>query len=88
MLDFIGGFMYIDLEFTRHAEDSGINMTGKLAIPVSESVGRLLMIDVIDPVTRDVVIPSGVTLDIQLIDVCESYGIDYVVVYKHAHSPS
>ena len=80
--------MHLDFEFFQHAIDSGINMTGKLAIPLDESVGRLLMVDVIDPVTRDVVIPSGVTLDIQLIDVCESYGIDYVIVYKHAHSPS
>ena len=80
--------MHLDFEFFQHAIDCGINMTGKLAIPVSESGGRRLMIDVIDPVTRDVVIPSGVTLDIQLIDVCESYGIDYVIVYKHAHSPS
>ena len=79
--------MYLDFEFTQHAIDCGINMTGKLAVPLDESVGRLLMIDVIDPVTRDVIIPSGVTLDIQLIDVCESYGIDYVVVYKHSHSP-
>ena len=80
--------MHLDLEFTRHAEDCGINMTGKLAISLNESVGRLVMIDIIHPETRETIIPSGVTMDTQLIDICASCGVDYVIVYKHAHTPS
>jgi hypothetical protein len=72
--------------FEQHARDCGINMTGKVAIPLGDSAGRLVMIDIIDPVTRDVVIHAGTTMDAQLIEVCESYGIDYVVAYRWKHT--
>ena len=80
--------MHTDFEFTQHAIDCGINMTGKLAIPLDESVGRLVMVDIVHPETRETIIPSGVTMDTQLIDICTSCGVDYVIVYKHAHTPS
>jgi hypothetical protein len=80
--------MRTEFEFFQHAIDCGINMTGKLAIPLFESVGRLVMVDLIHPETRETIIPSGVTMDIQLIEICEIHGIDYVIVYKHAHTPS
>lgn len=67
--------------YFQHALNCGINMTGKLALPVSESAGSLVMVDVINPVTLETVIPSGCTMDVQLIDVAESLGVDYVVVY-------
>ena len=76
------------IEFFQHALDCGINMTGKDAIAIENSVGRLVMIDIINPETREVIIHSGTTMDNQLIAVCESYGVDYVIVYKHAHSLS
>ena len=79
--------MHLDFEFTQHAIDCGINMTGKLAIPLEDSAGRLVMIDIINPETRDVVIHAGTTMDIQLIEVCQSYGVDYVIVYKGRHTP-
>lgn len=71
----------------QHAVDCRINMTGKVAVPLEDSAGRLLMVDINDPETREVVIHSGVTMDVQLIEVCQSYGIDYVVVYKGHHIP-
>jgi hypothetical protein len=77
-----------DVIFFQHALDCGVNMTGKTAIATECSAGRLIMVDVINPVTLDVVINAGTTMDVQLIEVCMSYGIDYVVVYKHAHSPT
>lgn len=67
--------------YTQHAIDCGINMTGKLALAVEDSAGWLLMLDIIDPVTRAPVIHAGTTMDIQLIAVAQSYGVDYVVVY-------
>ena len=80
--------MHISLEFNQHAKDSGINMTGKLAIPLDASAGRLVMIDIVHPETRETIIPAGVTMDSQLIEICASCGVDYVIVYKHAHTPS
>jgi hypothetical protein len=77
--------MYQD--FNQHALDCRINLTGKVAIPIEAASGRLLMIDLIDPETRDVIIHAGTTMDVQLIEVCQSYGIDYVVVYKGRHTP-
>ena len=76
------------LDFNQHAMDCGINLTGKVAVPIEDSAGRLVMIDLIHPVTRDVALHAGTTMDTQLIEVCQSFGIDYVVVYKHSHSPS
>jgi len=73
--------------YFQHALDCGINMTGKVAISIEAASGRLLMIDLIDPETRDVIIHAGTTMDVQLIEVCQSYGIDYVVVYKGRHTP-
>lgn len=67
--------------YTQHAIDCGINMTGKLAVAVEDSAGMLLMLDIINPVTRAPVIHAGTTMDIQLIEVAQGYGIDYVVVY-------
>jgi hypothetical protein len=72
--------------FDQHARDCGINMTGKVAIPLSDSAGRLVMTDIVDPETRDVVIHAGTTMDAQLIGVCESYGIDYVIAYRWGHT--
>ena len=80
--------MHLDFEFFQHAIDCGINMTGKLAIPLNESVGRLVMIDIVHPETRETIIPAGMTMDSQLIEICASCGVDYVIVYKHAHTPS
>jgi len=80
--------MRTEFEFFQHAIDCGINMTGKLAIPLDESVGRLVMIDIVHPETRETIIPSGVTMDTQLIDICVSCGVDYVIIYKYAHTPS
>ena len=74
------------LDFNDHATKCGINMTGKVALPIEESAGRLVMINVIDPVTRDTVINAGTTMDCQLIDICESYGVDYVIVYRGSHT--
>ena len=73
--------------YFQHALDCGINMTGKVAIPLGDSAGRLVMIDIIDPETRDVVIHAGTTLDTQLIEVCQSYGVDYAIVYRGSHTP-
>ena len=70
----------------QHALDCGINMTGKIAIPLEESAGRLVMVDITDPENREVVLNAGTTMDIQLIEVCERYGIDYVIVYRGLHS--
>lgn len=77
--------MYLD--FNQHATDCGINLTGKVALSLENSAGRLVMVDLIHPVTRDVVLHAGTTMDIQLIEVCQSFGIDYVVVYKGLHYP-
>jgi hypothetical protein len=77
--------MYHD--FNQHAMDCRINLTGKVALPLENSDGRLVMVDVLNPVTRDVILHAGTTMDIQLIEVCQSYGIDYVVVYKGKHTP-
>lgn len=65
-----------------HAVSCGINMTGKLALPVAESAGYLLMMDIEHPVTRDVIINAGTTMDQQLIDVAAAEGVDYVIVYR------
>ena len=73
------------LDFNDHATKCGINMTGKIAIPLEDSAGRLVMVNIINPETLDVIIQSGTTMDCQLIDVCESYGVDYVIVYNGAH---
>jgi len=73
--------------YFQHALDCGINMTGKTTLPIEDSGGRLLMCDIIDPETREVVIHSGTTIDIQLIEVCQSYGVDYAIVYKGSHTP-
>jgi len=72
--------------YFQHALDCGINMTGKVAIPLGDSAGRLLMCDIIDPETREVVIHSGTTMDAQLIGVCQSYGVDYAIVYRGRHT--
>jgi hypothetical protein len=72
--------------YFQHALDCGINMTGKTTLPIENSGGRLLMYDIIDPVSREVVIHSGTTMDIQLIEVCQSYGVDYAIVYKGKHN--
>ena len=72
----------------QHARDCGINMTGKIAVPLADSAGRLVMVDIIDPETRDVIVNAGTTMDAQLIGVCESYGVDYVIAYRWGHSPS
>ena len=77
----------MQLDFNQHAINCRINLTGKVAIPIEDSSGRLLMVDLIDPITRDILIHAGTTMDVQLIEVCESYGIDYVVVYKGRHTP-
>ena len=77
--------MYLD--FNQHAMDCRINLTGKVALPLEASAGRLVMIDLLNPVTLEVVLHAGTTMDAQLIAVCRSYGIDYVVVYKGAHTP-
>lgn len=74
--------------YFQHALDCGINMTGKTTCPIKESTGRLLMCDVINPVTREVVIHAGTTMDIQLIEVCQSCGVDYAIVYKGHHTPA
>jgi hypothetical protein len=74
--------------YFQHALDCGINMTGKTALPIEESGGRLLMTDISDPVTREVVIHSGTTMDTQLIRVCQSYGVDYAIVYRGRHTPA
>lgn len=74
-------------EFNQHALDCHINLTGKIALPLECSHGRLVMVDVINPETRDVVIHAGTTMDSQLIEVCQSYGVDYVIVYKGRHTP-
>jgi hypothetical protein len=58
-------------------------MTGKNALPVAESAGYLVMVDITHPVTRDVIIHAGTAMDSQLIDVAAAEGVDYVVVYKH-----
>lgn len=62
-------------------------MTGKTALPIEDSDGRLLMCDISDPETRDVIIHTGTTMDVQLIEVCQSYGVDYAIVYKGNHTP-
>ena len=65
-----------------HAIQCGINMTGKLALPVAESAGYLLMMDVTHPETLKPILHAGTTMDQQLITVAQEYGVDYVVVYK------
>lgn len=74
-------------DFYQHAMQCGINMTGKIALPVEDSAGRLVMIDLIHPETLEVILHAGTTMDVQLIEVCQSYGIDYVIVYKGRHTP-
>jgi molybdopterin biosynthesis enzyme len=77
--------MYQD--FNVHAMNCRINLTGKVAVPLEDSSGRLVMVDVTHPETMQVVLHAGTTMDMQLIEVCQSYGIDYVVVYKGQHTP-
>ena len=77
--------MYHD--FNIHAAECGINLTGKTALPLENSAGHLVMIDVTHPETMQVVLHAGTTMDMQLIEVCQSYGIDYVIVYKGLHYP-
>lgn len=60
-------------------------MTGKVALATEDSDGRLVMVDIISPVTLDVYINAGTTMDIQLIDLCQRLGIDWVVVYDGTH---
>lgn len=73
------------LDYNDHAVKCGINMTGKIAVPLDDSNGHLIMVDLIDPETRDAVTHAGTTMDVQLIEVCKSYGIDYVIVYNGSH---
>jgi hypothetical protein len=75
------------LDFNDHAIKCGINMTGKIAIPLEDSSGHLVMINITNPETGEAIIQAGTTMDCQLIDVCESYGVDYVIVYNGAHRP-
>ena len=74
-------------DFNEHALTCGVNLTGKVAIPVEVSAGRLVMVDIIHPVSREIMIHAGTTMDVQLIDVCLSHGVDYLVVYKGRHTP-
>ena len=67
--------------FYQHAMNCGINMTGKCAVALKDSAGMLLMVDVIDPETTLPVVHAGTTMDIQLIELLQGYGVDYVVVY-------
>jgi hypothetical protein len=69
-------------EAYEHAVSCGINMTGKIALPVAESAGYLVMVDIIHPVTLEPVIHAGTTMDVQLVEHCEMCGVDYVIVYK------
>ena len=73
------------LDFNDHAIQCGINMTGKIAIPLEDSPGHLVMVNITDPETGEAIIQSGTTMDSQLVDVCESYGVDYVIVYNGTH---
>ena len=70
------------LDFNDHAVQCGINMTGKIAIPLEDSAGHLVMVNITDPETGEDIIQSGTLMDSQLIEVCESYGVDYVIVYR------
>ena len=74
--------------YTNYDEDAricGINLTGKVAIAPKDADGRLVMVDIISPVTLAVYIYAGTTMDAQLIDLCYSLGIDWVVVYEGTH---
>jgi len=75
------------MDATQHALNCGTNLTGKVAMPLEDSAGHLLMVDITDPVTLKVLINSGTTMDCQLIEVCQDHGIDYVVVYAGWHKP-
>lgn len=72
-------------DYNQSAINCGINMTGKVALATEDSDGRLVMVDIISPVTLDVYINAGTTMDIQLIDLCQRLGIDWVVVYDGTH---
>ena len=71
--------------FNEDAIASGVNLTGKVALPIEFTDGRLLMIDLINPVTQEVFINSGTTMDKQLIEWCQTIAIDYAIVYDGTH---
>ena len=73
--------------FLQHALSCGINMTGKEAIALEESNGRLIMHPVRHPETGQVLLNVGTTMDTQLVEVCASAGVDYIVVYTGSHVP-
>jgi len=72
-------------QFYIHAARCGINMTGKLAVAIEDSLGMLLMHPVINPVTLEVRIPTGIIMDMDLADVCYEIGVDYVIVLNPKH---
>ena len=73
--------------FLQHALSCGINMTGKEAIALFEGNGRLIMHPVRHPETGQVLLNVGTTMDTQLVEVCASAGVDYIVVYTGSHVP-
>jgi hypothetical protein len=69
--------------YFQHALNCGINMTCKLAMPIDDCVGYMVMHRVDDPVSLRPLVQTGVRIDQDVIEMLKEYGVDYVVVFWH-----
>jgi hypothetical protein len=66
--------------FTAHAMSCGINMEGRVALPVAMADGRWCAHDINHPESGNTIIPQGWYMNRFDMDKLIAMGVDYVVV--------